>query len=88
MECTSCKYKKQISLKRCKHFELGGEKKKSVNILKYFKHIISYKIKFSSNKIELRTTMVNLDYGLCFFFLRIMFVKWLCSLLCEKLKLN
>lgn len=38
MECTSCKYKKQISLKRCKHFELGGEKKKSVNILikKYY----------------------------------------------------
>jgi len=27
MECTSCKSKKQIPLKRCKHFELGGEKK-------------------------------------------------------------
>ena len=26
MECSSCKYKKQIALKRCKHFELGGEK--------------------------------------------------------------
>jgi large subunit ribosomal protein L44e len=26
MECTTCKYKKQIALKRCKHFELGGEK--------------------------------------------------------------
>ncbi|KAJ3506998.1 hypothetical protein NMY22_g17073 [Coprinellus aureogranulatus] len=27
LECTVCKYKMQISLKRCKHFELGGEKK-------------------------------------------------------------
>ncbi|KAJ3482804.1 hypothetical protein NLI96_g6742 [Meripilus lineatus] len=27
LECTSCKYKMQLALKRCKHFELGGEKK-------------------------------------------------------------
>ncbi|EPX73931.1 60S ribosomal protein L36/L42 [Schizosaccharomyces osmophilus] len=27
LECVACKYKNQISLKRCKHFELGGEKK-------------------------------------------------------------
>ncbi|KAL1747377.1 60S ribosomal protein L42 [Schizophyllum fasciatum] len=27
LECTSCKYKMQLPLKRCKHFELGGEKK-------------------------------------------------------------
>ncbi|EFP83776.2 60S ribosomal protein L42 [Puccinia graminis f. sp. tritici CRL 75-36-700-3] len=27
MECTVCKYKKQVALKRCKHFELGGDKK-------------------------------------------------------------
>lgn len=27
LECTSCKSKHQISLKRCKHFELGGDKK-------------------------------------------------------------
>lgn len=27
MECTACKTKKQIALKRCKHFELGGDKK-------------------------------------------------------------
>jgi large subunit ribosomal protein L44e len=26
LECTACKYKQQMSLKRCKHFELGGEK--------------------------------------------------------------
>ncbi|KAI0322965.1 ribosomal protein L44-domain-containing protein, partial [Amylostereum chailletii] len=27
LECTVCKYKMQMALKRCKHFELGGEKK-------------------------------------------------------------
>ncbi|KAG6873619.1 40s ribosomal protein L44e [Termitomyces sp. Mi166 len=27
LECTACKYKMQLTLKRCKHFELGGEKK-------------------------------------------------------------
>ncbi|KAJ1712364.1 hypothetical protein COH20_008471 [Aspergillus flavus] len=27
LECTACKQKKQLSLKRCKHFELGGDKK-------------------------------------------------------------
>ncbi|OJJ01476.1 hypothetical protein ASPVEDRAFT_28135 [Aspergillus versicolor CBS 583.65] len=27
LECTACKTKKQLSLKRCKHFELGGDKK-------------------------------------------------------------
>ncbi|KAE9391113.1 hypothetical protein BT96DRAFT_1062205 [Gymnopus androsaceus JB14] len=27
LECTVCKYKMQMVLKRCKHFELGGEKK-------------------------------------------------------------
>ncbi|KAI0711427.1 zinc-binding ribosomal protein [Earliella scabrosa] len=27
LECTVCKYKMQLALKRCKHFELGGEKK-------------------------------------------------------------
>ncbi|KAK5071107.1 40s ribosomal protein L44e [Knufia obscura] len=27
LECVSCKTKSQLSLKRCKHFELGGDKK-------------------------------------------------------------
>ncbi|CAJ0577978.1 unnamed protein product, partial [Mesorhabditis spiculigera] len=27
MECTECKHKKQLAIKRCKHFELGGQKK-------------------------------------------------------------
>ena len=30
LECQECKYKMQLALKRCKHFELGGEKKKKV----------------------------------------------------------
>jgi large subunit ribosomal protein L44e len=28
LECTECKCKHQVVVKRCKHFELGGEKKK------------------------------------------------------------
>jgi len=31
MECSECKYRKQIPLKRCKHFELGGDKKRKVS---------------------------------------------------------
>uniref|UniRef100_A0A915PZ00 FHA domain-containing protein n=1 Tax=Setaria digitata TaxID=48799 RepID=A0A915PZ00_9BILA len=27
MECTECKHRKQLPIKRCKHFELGGQKK-------------------------------------------------------------
>ena len=27
LECTACKYKHQVTIKRCKHFELGGDKK-------------------------------------------------------------
>ncbi|KAJ3022174.1 40s ribosomal protein L44e [Thoreauomyces humboldtii] len=27
LECTVCKFKMQMALKRCKHFELGGDKK-------------------------------------------------------------
>lgn len=27
LECTKCKYKQQRTLKRCKHFELGDQKK-------------------------------------------------------------
>merc|ERR1711939_1148476 len=27
IECTACKTKAQLALKRCKHFELGGDKK-------------------------------------------------------------
>lgn len=27
LECAECKHRLQLSIKRCKHFELGGEKK-------------------------------------------------------------
>ena len=30
MECTECKIRKQLPIKRCKHFELGGDKKRKV----------------------------------------------------------
>jgi len=28
MECTECKYRKQMPIKRCKRFELGGDKRR------------------------------------------------------------
>merc|ERR1712002_681190 len=33
LECTDCKRKAQVTIKRCKHFELGGEKKKKGQML-------------------------------------------------------
>merc|ERR1712157_31695 len=35
MECTECKYRKQVPLKRCKHFELGGEKKRKGQMIQF-----------------------------------------------------
>jgi large subunit ribosomal protein L44e len=35
MECTECKYKKQLAIKRCKHFELGGDKKKKGQMIQF-----------------------------------------------------
>ncbi|KAK2716419.1 large ribosomal subunit protein eL42 [Artemia franciscana] len=35
MECTDCKYRKQIPLKRCKHFELGGDKKRKGQMIQF-----------------------------------------------------
>jgi len=35
MECSECKYKKQIPLKRCKHFELGGDKRKKGQMIQF-----------------------------------------------------
>ncbi|XP_067946010.1 uncharacterized protein [Watersipora subatra] len=35
MECSQCKYKKQLPLKRCKHFELGGDKKKKGMMIQF-----------------------------------------------------
>ncbi|CAL8114022.1 unnamed protein product [Orchesella dallaii] len=35
MECTECKYRKQIPLKRCKHFELGGDRKRKGQMIQF-----------------------------------------------------
>merc|ERR1712026_379801 len=35
MECTICKYRKQVPLKRCKHFELGGDKKRKGQMIQF-----------------------------------------------------
>eukprot|EP00160_Parvularia_atlantis_P002188 Unigene1178_Nuclearia_a/m.3790 Unigene1178_Nuclearia_a/g.3790 ORF Unigene1178_Nuclearia_a/g.3790 Unigene1178_Nuclearia_a/m.3790 type:complete len:107 (-) Unigene1178_Nuclearia_a:133-453(-) len=35
LECNECKYKMQLALKRCKHFELGGDKKKKGQAASY-----------------------------------------------------
>ncbi|GAA5824137.1 hypothetical protein JCM3770_001405, partial [Rhodotorula araucariae] len=37
LECTVCKYKMQMALKRCKHFELGGDKKQKGAALVFFR---------------------------------------------------
>lgn len=45
LECTECKYRKQLAIKRCKHFELGGEKKRKVcntSIKHYFDFSICF----------------------------------------------
>ena len=31
MECSKCHKRKEVPLKRCKHFELGGDKKRKVH---------------------------------------------------------
>ena len=28
LECTACKHKRHVPIKRCKHFELGGDKRR------------------------------------------------------------
>merc|ERR1712209_3117 len=35
MECTECKARKQIPIKRCKHFELGGDKKRKGQMIQF-----------------------------------------------------
>ncbi|KAJ3293364.1 40s ribosomal protein L44e [Rhizoclosmatium sp. JEL0117] len=35
LECNVCKYKMQLPLKRCKHFELGGDKKTKGQALQF-----------------------------------------------------
>lgn len=35
MECADCKFRKQVPLKRCKHFELGGDKKRKGQMIQF-----------------------------------------------------
>ncbi|KAF5212568.1 40s ribosomal protein L44e [Clavispora lusitaniae] len=35
LECVNCKTKAQLALKRCKHFELGGDKKQKGQALQF-----------------------------------------------------
>ncbi|XP_065071662.1 uncharacterized protein LOC135696255 [Rhopilema esculentum] len=35
MECTDCKFRKQLPIKRCKHFELGGDKKRKGQMITF-----------------------------------------------------
>merc|ERR1711860_125101 len=35
MECSSCKFRKQLAIKRCKHFELGGDKKRKGQMIQF-----------------------------------------------------
>lgn len=35
LECVKCKVKMQLALKRCKHFELGGDKKQKGQALQF-----------------------------------------------------
>merc|ERR1712053_16376 len=35
LECTECKWKNQVPIKRTKHFELGGEKKRKGQMIQF-----------------------------------------------------
>jgi large subunit ribosomal protein L44e len=35
MECSECKYRKQLAIKRCKHFEIGGDKKRKGQMIQF-----------------------------------------------------
>ncbi|CAG2162277.1 unnamed protein product [Oppiella nova] len=35
MECSECKYRKQLPIKRCKHFEIGGDKKRKGQMIQF-----------------------------------------------------
>ena|SRR6218665_888964 len=35
MECSECKTRKQVCIKRCKHFEIGGDKKRKGQVIQF-----------------------------------------------------
>ncbi|KZV89788.1 hypothetical protein EXIGLDRAFT_617770, partial [Exidia glandulosa HHB12029] len=62
LECTVCKYKMQLALKRCKHFELGGEKKTKGAALQF----VSVVVMLVWSVADLRPVIVSfLSVSLC-----------------------
>lgn len=35
MECSECKHRNQLAIKRCKHFEIGGDKKRKGQMIQF-----------------------------------------------------
>ncbi|KAA0203744.1 hypothetical protein HAZT_HAZT005996 [Hyalella azteca] len=35
LECSKCKLKRQLPIRRCKHFELGGDKKRKGQMIQF-----------------------------------------------------
>lgn len=61
LECTDCKHRAQLALKRCKHFELGGQKKARVRgieeTLRFCEHMLiafatPSRARWSSSRLE------------------------------------
>merc|ERR1712112_484247 len=55
LECSKCKWKHQVAIKRTKHFELGGEKKRKGQMIQFwpFCHrlrTVNYFVSFIPNK--------------------------------------
>ncbi|KII66788.1 hypothetical protein RF11_15254 [Thelohanellus kitauei] len=58
LECTECKCKKQIKLKRCKHFELGGDKRKKPG---HMGIIYVVELRFYFNGVVIKDCLVTMD---------------------------
>jgi len=64
MECTVCHKKKQLPIKRCKHFELGGDKKRKVNNYRLLLSLLLiYKCDWTPNKKLLISYICRLVFG-------------------------
>ncbi|KAG5654560.1 40s ribosomal protein L44e [Sphagnurus paluster] len=66
LECTSCKYKMQLTLKRCKHFELGGEKKTkgaALTFVRISRNLSITTVIYLSPRV---VSMSSVYYGLCY----------------------
>ena len=57
MECSKCHKRKEVPLKRCKHFELGGDKKRKV-----FKTEVTGEVdRHSSSFLSLSSSLAGTD---------------------------